>query len=283
MTRVSIYDQGSGPPLIVIPGMQGRWEWVRPGLDALRSRCRTISYTLAGDFGSGWRLNPALGFDNYIRQLDALFARTRLTRAAICGISYGGAIALRYAACRPERVAALILESSPAPGWRPNPVQSAYLARPWRRAPKFVITSPQRIWPEILTARGSIPSGLAFLARHGLRVAAAPMIPGLVAARIVEQQSTDFRGDCAGVRAPTLVVTGEPGLDRIVPVESTRRFLDLIPGSAYVMIERTGHLAPVTRPTVWANTLADFVCEESSRDGSSRNGSSRKELQRGGA
>ena len=69
----------------------------------------------------------------------------------------------------------------------------------------------------------------------------------------------NFRGDCAAVRAPTLIVTGEPDLDRIVPVESTRRFLEMIPGSAYVMIERTGHLAPVTLPYAWANTLADFV------------------------
>ena len=25
-----IYDQGSGPPVIVVPGVQGRWEWMRP-------------------------------------------------------------------------------------------------------------------------------------------------------------------------------------------------------------------------------------------------------------
>jgi pimeloyl-ACP methyl ester carboxylesterase len=257
---VSTYDRGSGPPVIVIPGMQGRWEWIRPGLNALASRCRTLSYTLAGDFGSGWKLDPARGFDNYIRQLDDVFARTGLKRAAVCGISYGGAIALRYAACRPERVAALILVSAPAPGWRPNPIQSAYLAQPWRRAPKFVLTSPQRIWPEVLTALGSVPSGLAFLARHGLRVAAAPMIPGLVAARILEQQALDFSGDCAAVRAPTLIVSGEPGLDRIVPVESTRAFREMISGAKHVTIERTGHLGPVTRPSVWANTIADFVC-----------------------
>ena len=84
-----IYDQGSGPPLIVVPGVQGRWEWFTPALAALNGRCRTISYTLAGDLGSGRKLDPALGFENYMRQLDELFASTGLTRAALCGISYG--------------------------------------------------------------------------------------------------------------------------------------------------------------------------------------------------
>ena len=53
-----IYDQGSGPPLIVVPGVQGRWEWFTPALAALADRCRTISYSLAGDLGSGRRLFP---------------------------------------------------------------------------------------------------------------------------------------------------------------------------------------------------------------------------------
>ena len=30
-----IIDRGSGPPLVLIPGLQGRWEYVRPTVDAL--------------------------------------------------------------------------------------------------------------------------------------------------------------------------------------------------------------------------------------------------------
>ena len=33
-----MFDHGTGPPLIVIPGVQGRWEWLRPALDALTPR-----------------------------------------------------------------------------------------------------------------------------------------------------------------------------------------------------------------------------------------------------
>lgn len=256
---MSVYDRGSGPPVIVIPGVQGRWQWFRPALDALQSRCRTVSYTLAGDFGCSHTLDPSLGFENYICQLDDLFERTGLTRATVCGISYGGLVALRYAARRPDRVAGLVLTSSPAPGWRPSAMQLDYIASPWRLAPKFVATSPLRVWPEILAASGSAPAALAFLTAYGLRVAGAPMIPGVMAARIVEQQALDFSGDCAAIQVPTLVLSGEPHLDQIVPVESTRRYLEMIAGAEYRVIERTGHLGLVTRPTAWASAVADFV------------------------
>src|SRR5262245_583820 len=119
-------DVGHGPPLIVIPGVQGRWEWMQPAIAALERRCRTITYTLSGDFGSGARPDPSLGFDTFIQQLDEVFERARLERAALCGVSYGGLIALRYAATRPERVSALVFTSSPAPGWKPTLRQSRY-------------------------------------------------------------------------------------------------------------------------------------------------------------
>ena len=70
-----MYSNGSGPPLIVVPGIQGRWEWLRPALDALSRTCRTISYSLCGDFGASWRMDSALGFENYLRQLDDVFDR----------------------------------------------------------------------------------------------------------------------------------------------------------------------------------------------------------------
>ena len=258
---MKFFDAGSGPPLIVVPGVQGRWEWIRPALEELRQHCRTVSYSLCGDFGSGRRIDAARGFENYLDQLDDIFDYAGLHRAAVCGSSYGGLVALRYAATRPDRVAALIIASSPAPGWTPNPSQRAYIASPWRRAPQFILTSPLRIWPELRTAFDTPIRQLGFLARHGLRVAAAPMIPALMAARIVEQQTLDFADDCRRVQAPTLIVTGEPQLDRIVPVESTRRYVDLIRGAKYAVIERTGHLGLITRPDAFAWTVGSFATE----------------------
>ena len=256
-----MYSSGSGPPLIVVPGIQGRWEWLRPALDALQVRCRTISYSLYGDFGARWRGDPALGFENYLRQLDDVFDRAGVERAALCGSSYGGFVALRYAATRPHRVSRLILASSPSPGWTPNPRQSGYIASPWISTPAFLATAPSRLWPEIRAAFDSLPARLAFCTVHMMRVAAAPAIPSLMAGRIVEQQSMDFVPDCAAVRAPTLVTSGEPDLDTVVPVAATKRYVSLIPGAKYAMIERTGHLGLLTRPERFASIVSSFVLE----------------------
>ena len=255
-----MYSRGSGPAVIVIPGVQGRWEWLRPALDALTQKGHlTISYSLAGDFGSEWKLDPALGFDTYLRQLDDVFARTQVQRAAVCGVSYGGFIALRYAATRPDRVSQLILTSSPSPGWKPNPRQSAYIASPWMSTPAFVATAPWRLGPEILTAFDDMGSRLRFCASYIRRVCAAPAIPSLMASRIEEQQTLDFASDCAAVRCPALVMTGEPHLDAVVPAEASCRYLTLICGAKYAMIERTGHLGVITRPHVFAGIVSEFI------------------------
>jgi pimeloyl-ACP methyl ester carboxylesterase len=245
--------------LIVVPGVQGRWEWMRPALQRLAMECRTISYTLAGDFGSDRGIDAVRGFDTYLRQLDSILDRSGIARAAVCGVSYGGFVALRYAATRPERVSALILVSAPAPGWRPSARQQRYIQSPWLSTPAFVLTSPARVWPEIRAAIQDWGTRLRFLMTHGLRVLMAPMIPSLMAARVRLQQELDFCSDCARVRAPTLIVTGEEGLDFVVPVEVTQRYRNMIPGSRYEQMSRTGHIGMLTRPDRFARIVCDFV------------------------
>jgi pimeloyl-ACP methyl ester carboxylesterase len=254
-----VFDEGTGTPLIVIPGVQGRWEWMKPSLEELRKRCRAVSYTLCGDLGSDMKFNRALGFDNFVRQLDEVFERTRIDRAALCGVSYGGFIALRYAALRPERVSSLVFVSSPAPGWVPNDRQQRYVAHPWLSAPAFVVNSPLRLWPEIQAAYDTPRERLAFTIRHAARVVAAPIVPPRMAARVTLQQSVDFAPDCARVKVPTLIVTGEDELDKIVPAEVTRRYRELIPGARCVQIQRSGHIGMLTHPEQFADIVSGFI------------------------
>jgi len=254
-----MFDRGEGPALVVVQGLHGRWEWMKPALIALAECCRTISYSLRGDIGSGERLDPEQGFDNYLRQLDAILDRAGLARVALCGVSFGGFVALRYAATRPDRVTSLVLASSPAPGWKPNAQQARWIANPWMSAPAFVATTPMRVWPEVRAALPTWPSRLGFFVSQGLRAARAPMIPSLMADRISLTQQTDFAPDCSRIRVPTLILTGEEPLDRVVPVASTRLFCTLIPGAESGILERTGHLGAMTQPSRFADVVGKFV------------------------
>jgi len=200
-----------------------------------------------------------LGFDNFVRQLDLVFDRTGVEQAALCGVSYGGLIALRYAALRPERVTSLVFVSSPAPGWVPNSRQRRYLAHPWRSTPAFVMTSPLRLWPEIKAAYDTTRERLAFSLRHGFRVMSAPANPPRMAKRVTMQQRLDFASDCERINVPTLIVTGEDGLDQIVPAEVTRKYRQLIPGARYVQIKRSGHIGLLTHPAQFADIVTGFI------------------------
>jgi len=252
-------DAGSGPPVIVIPGIQGRWEWMRPALRALVPTCRTISYSLAGDAGAECPPEQTAGFEKYVRQLDAIFDRAGIQRAALCGVSYGGFIALRYAATRPERVSALVLVSAPAPGWMPSARQQRYLARPRLTAPIFILSAPARLWAEIRAALPSWAGRVRFALVHSARVLTAPLIPSLAAARIADQQAMDFSEDAARIEAPTLVVTGDDDLDLVVPPAVTRRYVAAIRGARYEQLEGTGHIGMLTQPDRFAHLVSDFV------------------------
>jgi len=243
-----IYDVGTDAPIVVIPGVQGRWEWMRPALRALAAHCRTISYSLGGRT-----------FDELVAEVDAALDARQIETAAICGVSFGGMVAVRYAALRPERVTAVVIVSTPSPSWQPSAAQARYIAGPWRSTPAFVATAPARLWPEIAAAVQGWPGRIAFCAGHAARIAMAPIVPAQMAARIKLRDEVDLHADCARVKAPALIVSGEPSLDRVVPVESTRDYVGLIPGAKYAMMDRTGHLGLLTQPARFARIVSEFI------------------------
>src|SRR5262245_24122277 len=128
---------GTGPPLVLIPGIQGRWEYLQPAIDALSKFFRVISFPLAGERESGATFDQSLGLDNYTRQLAGILDRRGLDAATICGISFGGLAAIRFAASHPERTAALVLVSTPGPDLNLARRHRVYIRAPWLFGPLF--------------------------------------------------------------------------------------------------------------------------------------------------
>lgn len=252
-------DIGSGSPLVLVPGIQGRWEWMRPAVDALARRLRVLTFTLAGERTSDHLFDPRLGFDNFIVQIDRVLEEAGVGSAVICGVSYGGLIAARYAALRPERVRGVVLVSAPAPDYRPDPRAALYLRAPRLLSPLFAVGAVRRAHVELRTAIPDAPRRLRFAAAQLARVASAPMSPGRMRDRIRLLDDVELAQSVRRVTSPALVVTGEPALDKAVPVEQTRRYLDLLPQAESVMLPRTGHLGLVTRADEFAAVVAGFV------------------------
>ena len=252
-------ERGNGQSVVLIPGIQGRWEWMEPAITALAGRYRVITDSLAGDRGSVAHINPSRGFDSHLDWVDALLDRAQVDHAVICGVSYGGLVALRYAAHRSRRVSSLILVSTPSPRWKPNCQIERYLRSPRLMSPVFTVSSPFRLYPEVARAFPTIAGRWRFAREHVHRTIRYPFAPTRMAERVRLLEGINFRDDCRRVSAPTLVVTGVADLDRVVPVESTREYLSAIPGSEYSEIDSTGHIGCVTKPERFCECVGHFI------------------------
>jgi pimeloyl-ACP methyl ester carboxylesterase len=263
-------DLGTGPPLVLVPGIQGRWEWMRPTVAALARHFRVLSFSLAGERTSGHAFDRRLGFDNFIVQIDRVLAKADVNEAVLCGVSYGGLIAARYAALRPQRVRALVLASALAPGYTPDARVRFYLRAPWLLSPLFCVNAWRRSRREILAALPARRDRLAFSAGQLWRVAAHPTSPALMRDRIRLLEDVDFASSMSSVAAPCLLITGESALDNVVPPQHTLGYTRFLPHAESLTFERTGHIGLVTRPVAFADSVAAFVARTASVEGSER-------------
>lgn len=254
---MNIIDRGTGAPVVLVPGIQGRWEWMRPAVDALSKRCRVITFSLADEPTSGASFDEQAGFWNYVQQVADCLDEKGLRDATICGISYGGLIAAVFAARHPERVSALVLASALPPSWRPNSRALFLMRAPRLLTPLFCIAS-LRMLPEIVAAKGTL-RGAGFAVQHVANILAHIFSPRLMARRARLGTTLDLEHELERVHPPTLVVTGEPALDRVVPVALTKDYLRIWPHASDVVLTRTGHLGLLTRPDAFAGLVADFA------------------------
>lgn len=258
---MKVIDRGQGAPLVLVPSLQGRWEYLRPAVDALAASRRVITFSLCDEPSSHSRWNPDAGLNSYADQIADALDNRGVAAAAICGFSFGGRVALRFAAREPARTSALILASTPGPQWHLKSAHRTYAQNPVLLAPLFFAGAPARVRSELQAAfeRGS--ERRRFALAQAATFLRAPLSPSRMAARARLIDGADVMADCARVSAPTLVINGEPGLDHVVPAESTAAFARVIQGAKSVTIERSGHFGLITRPAQFAAEIERFLSD----------------------
>jgi pimeloyl-ACP methyl ester carboxylesterase len=254
-----IVERGSGPPLVLIPGLQGRWEYARVTIEALARHFRVLSFSLADEPSADAPFDAAAGIDGLGDQVGHALDAQGLSRAVICGISFGGLVALNFASRFPSRTTALVLTSTPGPGMRLRRKHEIYTRIPWLFGPVFMIEAPFRARREL---KASLPRFRDRVAMYGTMMAAgvrAPLSPSRMAGRAQMIASYDAAEACRRIVSPTLVVTGEPGLDYVVSVDGSSEYARLIRGAERAVLERTGHQGTLTRPDAYADLVQSFV------------------------
>jgi len=263
----STVERGSGLPLVLIPGLQGRWEYMRRTVDALAAFSRVITFPLCDEPAAGCRFIEERGLDNYVDQVVRALDERHLPTAVLCGVSFGGIVALRCAARHPARVSALVVVSAPGPGWHLKPRHEIYTRVPWLFGPFFLAETPWRLRRELKMALPALSDRLGLALEQLWTLATAPVSVSRMAQRARLIASFRAEAACALITTPTLIVHGEPALDHVVEVEGTSRYASLIAGSHSVLLTGTGHLGSITRPLPFAATIRDFVCHSASTRG----------------
>ena len=255
---MNVIDRGTGIPVVLVPGIQGRWEWMQPAVDALSRRCRVITFSLADEPTSGAAFDEASGFDCYLRQVENALAVASLPSAIICGISYGGLIAAAFGARHPDRTRGVVIVSGIPPSWTPDARVRFLMSAPRLLSPVFCVSS-LRLFGEMVAAREGVGAALSFAARHVAAVVRHPFSPSLMARRVRLLDGNALEAELTRLRAPALIVTGQAELDRVVPVSLTRDYLRLWPHASDVTIARSGHLGSLTRPEEFAELIVRFA------------------------
>ena len=253
-------DRGHGNPIVLVPGIQGRWEWMGPAIRELAKRCRVLSFSYDRTPGASSRAATET-LDGLVEQVKEVMDAAGVERATLCGVSFGGFVATRFAARFPDRVSALILVSSPTPRWKPNAKLLRYMQRPLLSMPLVLPAWFLRMWPEIFAAKPTLAGRARFAARYFGRIVLSPLSVTKMSAWARLKLNTDIVEDCARVQAPALLITGEPGLDRVIDLRHADDWLELIPGTRHVTIPRTGHIGLVSKPGEFADIVCRFMKE----------------------
>ena len=188
----------------------------------------------------GWALAPDLAgfgrtpippegmrFSVLTDYLDRFLDAAGVSRATLVGNSLGGAVAIRYAARHPERVARLFLLNS---------------AGTLEKAPAALEPTTRvlaRELVEISTGSGRVPrfilDDLIRRARGAARVA-----------YLASDEPTDVRADLPRVVAPTTIVWGER--DRLIPLALGERLREAIAGAELIVLPGVGHVPQAEAP-----------------------------------
>ena len=260
MRGPQLIDRGTGTPVVLLPGIQGRWEWMAPAVDALAKHFRVVTFSLCDEPSSGFAWRPERGVENYLDQVDEAMDRAGLDAAVLIGVSYSGPVAAEFASRRPERIRGLVLVSALPPDWIPDTRARFYLRAPRLLTPLFLLDSPARVLPEIQASLPSVGSRARFAAGQLTRALSAFASPSRMAARLHWNEEFHF-SDPSRVAQPVLVITGEDGLDRVVKPELTRRYLAALPAARHAVLAGTGHIGLLTKPAEFAKLVMDFADE----------------------
>jgi pimeloyl-ACP methyl ester carboxylesterase len=247
---VDYREWGDGPPIVLIPGLAGGLELLGPLARALAPSFRVISYQLRGE-DDCFALRTRFGLQDLVADLTEFLDWHCLERPTLFGVSFGGLLALEFAARFPTRIQRLVVQGT---GSRFDPgllhrIAGLVLSRyPLPSDNPFV----NQFFNLFFGGRQQPGPLFHFVTRQCWQTDQSVMAHRF---RLVEQ--FDMAGRLGRISVPALILAGDR--DLLVSERSLNRLCQEIPRSKLRRLPGCGHLAFVSQPQMVAGEVSEFL------------------------
>ncbi|MFD0313055.1 alpha/beta fold hydrolase [Streptomyces flavalbus] len=247
-------------PIVVLGGAYQNMHSNRRSEGPWVAASTVVSVELPG-LGTADDLPEEYGFDFMGDALSHLLDDLALDRVNIIAVSYGTAIAYRYAQRHAGRVARLALVGSTPAVPEDARAAIAHLSELLRAGDtqEFAHRAVELLVCTEPTCLAAHPHTAAKVLHRVLSAAGPVEIPRYIAAndRLLRHPFGDPDG-IHGVRA--LCLSGEH--DRLCPPEGARTVAASIPGAVLALLRGSGHVVHLERPRDFSDVLARFMTDE---------------------
>lgn len=255
--RTNYLESGNGEPVVLIhgsgPGVTAYANW-RLTIPDLARHHRVLAPDMVG-FGYSERPEAiSYGVQTWADQVVGLLDALSLERASLVGNSFGGAIALRVAVQHPDRVDRLVLMGSIGV---PFPITDA-LDAVWGYEPS--LGAMRGLLDVFAYSRKLVSDELAEVRYRasiepGFQEAFSSMFPAPRQRHVDAMATPDEK--IAALPHETLIIHGRE--DRVIPMRTSLRLLQLIDRSQLHVFGQCGHWTQIERRAEFNRLLDEFL------------------------
>ncbi len=247
---VEYREWGNGPPLVLVPGLAGGFELLGPLARILAQHYRVISYQLRGE-DNCFALRRPFDLADLVADLGEFLDWLCLERPTLLGVSFGGVLALEFAARHPHRLDRLVVQGVGARFEHGllQQVAGTVLSRfPLPADNPFI----NQFFNLLFGSRQKKDALFDFVTRQIWQTDQSVM-----AHRFQLVESYDILPRLGRIRVPTLILAGDR--DVLVSARSLTELCEGIDRAEFHRLSGCGHLAFVTKPSLVAEKVRQFL------------------------
>jgi len=257
---------GPGMPLFLAnggPGFDHLYLHISDVWDRIAESRPVVFWDQRGNGRSGpLKSGQSCTLADQISDLEALRSHLGYEKIDLLGHSWGGYLAIAYAAHHPERIAHLVILDSAAPRWKDTRFLFEDVYPETVERQKALAPAIAKGDETALAANLHEYMSMLFLSPEK-RDAFLAAAPSFAYSRTINQKLNgdlarfDLNPELPKLRIPTLVGTGR--YDFNVAPSTAYKIHKAIPGSRFVVFERSGHLPFFEEPEAFRKVLEEFL------------------------